>query len=349
MAIFSGPIKTWFNKSGLSNFAVIESIKASAQPGEDFYFIGTHNRADFALSAICDQFAVEPEGLKGGDYAQWCLDFAVANGVQVFFPDRGVFDITAIRDRFTAAGVHLMVPTDAETLAAIDHKGRQYELIGTDAAFIPDYCIVKNLEQFDAACTLLANFHERICFKPAVSIFGAGFRYITSEGSAVSRLLNGNVTAISMAEARFILSQEESFRDLMVMEFLPGPEYSVDCLAVGGELVQAVCRVKVADRVQELPANPAALAEAARLARHLKMDGLFNAQFRNKDGQLYLLEVNARMSGGLYVTFHTGLSLPYWAVRLALGTAKPEDVPAPTTGLRVGQLHRAVTMPRLSN
>ncbi|HMY52669.1 MAG TPA: ATP-grasp domain-containing protein [Candidatus Obscuribacter sp.] len=337
-------ITIWFNKSGLSNFAVIESIKASAQPGEEFYFIGSHNRSDFALSAICDKFVVEPEGLKGEDYVEWCLAFAVENGVRVFFPDRGVEDLAMVRGKFEAAGVHLMVPTDGETLAAIDHKGRQYELIGKAVADIPDYRIVTNLEQFDAACAELAAGHERICFKPAVSIFGAGFRYITGDGSAVSRLLNGNVTAISMAEARFILGQEERFRDLMVMEYLPGPEYSVDCLAVGGEVVQAVCRVKVADRVQELPARPEALAAAARLARHLKMDGIFNAQFRNKDGVLYLLEVNARMSGGLYVTFHSGLSLPYWAVRLAVGTARPEDVPAPATGVRVGQLHRSITM-----
>ncbi|MBX9940966.1 MAG: ATP-grasp domain-containing protein [Candidatus Obscuribacterales bacterium] len=339
------PVKIWFNKSGLSNYAVIESIKASAQAGEEFYFIGSHSRGDFALRAICDKFVVEPDGLKGDEYVEWCLQFAIENGVQVFFPDRGVEGITAARERFAAAGVHLMVPTDSATLDIIDHKGRQYDFIGPEAANIPDYRIVSNLAEFDRACAELKERHSRICFKPAVSIFGAGFRYITEDGSAVSRLMNGNNIAVSMEEARFILGQEDSFRDLMVMEYLPGPEYSVDCLAVKGKVVQGVCRVKVADRVQELPDKPEALAAAARLAERFGFDGIFNAQFRNKDGVLYLLEVNARMSGGLYVTFHSGLSLPYWAVRLAVGSADAQDVPAPKTGVRVGQMHRSVTLP----
>lgn len=337
-------VRIWFNKSGLSNYAVIESIKASARPGEAFYFIGSHSRADFALRAICDKFVVEPEGLRGQDYVEWCLQFAIENGVRVFFPDRAVEAITAARVRFAEAGVHLMVPTDSATLALIDHKGRQYDFIGSDAAHIPDYRIVTNLSEFEGACAALKERHDRVCFKPAVSIFGAGFRYLTEEGSPLLRLMNGSNTAVSMDEARFILGREESFRDLMVMEYLPGPEYSVDCLAVKGELVQAVCRVKLAERVQELPEKPEAIAAAARLAERFRFDGIFNAQFRNKDGVLYLLEVNARMSGGLYVSFHSGLSLPYWAVRLALGSASAGDVPAPKTGLRVGQMHRSVLL-----
>lgn len=338
-------IKVWFNKSGLSNYAVIESIKASAQPGEEFFFIVTHHRAGTALSAIADLFSLEPDGLKGDQYVDWCLEFATTNGVQIFFPDRSVRDLAAQRGRFNAAGVHLMVPTDHETLDTLDHKGTQYELIGKDIVDIPDYKIVTNLSQFEEACDDLYSRHERICFKPAVSIFGAGFRALTEEGSAITRLMNGNNTALSMAEARFIFGAEESFRDLMVMEYLPGPEISVDCLALKGEVVRAICRSKIADRMQQVIDNAQTLAATAKLAKHLNLNGIFNAQFRHKDGVYYLLEINARMSGGLYVTFHSGVSLPYWAIRLALGTAQPSDVPKPESDVSVGQMHRSVVVP----
>jgi len=41
------------------------------------------------------------------------------------------------------------------------------------------------------------------------------------------------------------------------------------------------------------------------------------------------------MAGGTYFGAHTGLVLPYWAIRLALGTATAKDIPTPTTGICV--------------
>jgi hypothetical protein len=50
-----------------------------------------------------------------------------------------------------------------------------------------------------------------------------------------------------------------------------------------------------------------------------------------------LLEINPRMSGGLPFACQSGLVLPLWAIRLALGTASPADVPTPRLGVWVPQ------------
>ena len=82
---------------------------------------------------------------------------------------------------------------------------------------------------------------------------------------------------------------------------------------------------------------------AARLTRRLRLDGVFNVQFRDGDGVPYLLEINPRMSGGLLYACLSGLCFPYWAVRLALGAA-PDLVPLPRTGLRVSKVNRAICL-----
>ena len=50
-----------------------------------------------------------------------------------------------------------------------------------------------------------------------------------------------------------------------------------------------------------------------------------------------VLDLIALPGGGLPFACKSGLALPYWAVRLALGTAAPDNVPHPRTGVWVPQ------------
>lgn len=83
---------------------------------------------------------------------------------------------------------------------------------------------------------------------------------------------------------------------------------------------------------------------ARKLTRHFRLNGVFNIQFRDHDGMPFLLEINPRMSGGIHYACLSGVAFPYWAIRLALETAEPEDVPRPKTGIRVGQVNKAIVL-----
>ena len=63
---------------------------------------------------------------------------------------------------------------------------------------------------------------------------------------------------------------------------------------------------------------------AAGITRKLKLNAVFNIQFKDAGKVSYLLEVNPRISGGAPFTARSGLVLPYWAIRLALGTVRAE-------------------------
>ncbi|HMX46288.1 MAG TPA: ATP-grasp domain-containing protein, partial [Candidatus Obscuribacter sp.] len=73
-----------------------------------------------------------------------------------------------------------------------------------------------------------------------------------------------------------------------------------------------------------------------RIVGKLKLDGVFNVQFKDHNGEPYLLEINSRMSGGLHkACTATQFPLPYWALRLALGTVSASEIPYPKTGVRL--------------
>jgi biotin carboxylase len=177
-------------------------------------------------------------------------------------------------------------------------------------------------------------------------MFGLGFRIVSQRGTALDRLLSGDPIKIGLPDARLVLGQQPRFRDVLVMQYLPGPERSVDCLAHDGKLICCVVRRKPmgTEGAQLLEENPAIEELARRLTSHFQLGGVFNIQFRDGDGTPYLLEINPRMSGGLHYACLSGVAFPYWAVRLALETACAEDVPRPRTGIRVAQVNKAIAL-----
>jgi hypothetical protein len=50
------------------------------------------------------------------------------------------------------------------------------------------------------------------------------------------------------------------------------------------------------------------------------------------------------MSGGIAMSCLSGVSFPYWALKLALDPACAADIPRPRSGLRVGELSQAVIL-----
>jgi biotin carboxylase len=158
-------------------------------------------------------------------------------------------------------------------------------------------------------------------------------------------MLNTSSRKIGLRQARASFAAGDKFRPLILMPYLPGPERSIDCLAHKGRLVCCAVRRKAsAEGYQKLEDNPELTAAVRRLTAHFQLDSLYNVQFRDGEGKSFLLEINTRMSGGLYGSCLSGVAFPYWAVRLALGTAKPEDVPQPQVGFRIAQVNRAVRL-----
>ena len=109
------------------------------------------------------------------------------------------------------------------------------------------------------------------------------------------------------------------------MQYLPGPERSVDCLAHDGELVCCVVRRKPMgiEGGQMLEDNPAIEETVRRLTRHFRLGGVFNIQFRDDAGTPYLLEINPRLSGGLHYACSVRRRVPVLGGALALGRPRP--------------------------
>ncbi|HYH65002.1 MAG TPA: ATP-grasp domain-containing protein [Urbifossiella sp.] len=317
----------WFNKYLANTGEVAARLRRDRVPGE-FRVLVSHPRPGYRGRRHADHFEDEPDGLAADRYVEFALDFAARHGVTLFFPGRNVLPVAAAHDRFAAVGTRVSAAGDAATIRLVNHKAKLAAAVDdVPGVRLPAYEVVTDRAAFDAAFARLRARHARVCYKPATSVYGIGFHVISEHSD------HPNAITLADARERFGVGR---FADLLVMEYLPGPERSVDALAVNGELVGAVVRRK-GHGWQLIEENPRLVEVVRRLAARLGLTGLFNTQFRDAGGEPHLLEINPRMSGGLPLTFRSGVNLPLWAVRLALGTATVADVSAPRTGFRVPQ------------
>lgn len=105
--------------------------------------------------------------------------------------------------------------------------------------------------------------------------------------------------------------------DFIVQEFLPGKEYTVDALFnKDGKLVAAVPRERIrvfgsASLIGKTEKNYQIIKFVRKISTKLKFFGPVNFQFKeDKEGVPKLIEINPRCSGGMAITYRSGINLP---------------------------------------
>ncbi len=332
-------MRVWFNRTFSSVYAAIELIR-EADPDGRFHIIYSNANPHATAARVAHEFHVEPTGMEAASYLQWCLDFCRDHQVDIFIPGKEATTLAGLHARFEAQGTRVLSAASPASLQLIHDKARFYASVDLPGAPVADTVQFENVAQFDAAYTALRQRHPKLCVKPSRSVFGLGFAILDEERNSAALLLAGALYHIGLDDMRRGLAELGEFRTMLLMEYLDGHEYSVDCVGDHGRLVAAVARKKPmqAGRGQLIDMRQDILDACARLALDFGLNGCFNVQFREGGGALRLLEINPRMSGGIGMACVAGPNLPYIAL---CGFADGYDqvaVPAVRNGIRVAEL-----------
>lgn len=335
-------VRVWFNKTFSSVGAAIRLIREADAAG-DYRVICTNTNAHAPAFLAAHAFAVEPSGLSGQDYLAWCLDFCLTHEIGIFIPGKEAGLISAERARFEAQGTRVLCASSQETLALLHDKARFCQSVdcGTPPAAFRS---VETAAEFEAAYRELRQDHPKLCIKPSQSVYGLGFAVIDEERSSAQLLLQGVQYHIGLEDLRRGFAAMEKFRTMLVMEYLDGAEFSVDCVGDNGRLVCAVPRQKSAQG-QTIVLRDDILDSTRRLTAAYGLNGVFNVQFREGRSGLGLLEINPRMSGGIAMACLAGPNLPYLALAGFDQGFDTLAVPQIRAGLRVGETSFATELP----
>ncbi|CAM4407277.1 ATP-grasp domain-containing protein [Paenibacillus alkaliterrae] len=311
--------------------------------GEPFEFYGTHPDINHMSLLAADHAGTEP-AVFGLEYVEFCVDFCKRNSIDIFIPRLHMEEISRYVHLFDEIGTKVMVCRDIQLLDSMIEKDKFYEaLADKNLVSIPDYRVVNTAAEFKRAYEELTAAGHKVCFKPTKSEGGMGFRIINNERNPLRELYGYVTLSTTFKQAYETLSSTDRFDSLMVMELLEGIEYSIDCVATAeGELLTAIPRRKSTGRTYLLEETPELLDIANRIAKALRIPYAFNIQVRYSHGVPKLLEINPRMSGGLYITCLSGVNMPYLAVQALQGKAIAP--PVPRFGIQAGYVEQPLIM-----
>lgn len=257
--------------------------------------------AGLYLVPLADR-ALVPAGATPG-FARHLLACCQEMGVDVVVPtvDAELRALARVRGAFTSAGVQLMMAPDRALRVTLDKLAL--------ARFCAGAVRVPRTEPFDTA------------FEPESWDYPAVLKPRAGSGSR-------NIT---IAQSPADLAGEARSPSMIVQEYLPGDEFSIDVFADRpGHVVAAVPRLRakvdagisVAGRTvrdPELERFGAAVAEVTGITY------IANVQVRrDQQGRPALLEVNPRAPGSLALTIASGVDMPRLAMDALRGLAVPE-------------------------
>jgi len=191
----------------------------------------------------------------------------------------------------------------------------------------PAFKLVKNYKKFEKAVFDLDYPKKNVCFKPPVSMGLRGFRVLTKKLDRLELLMKQKPTNVltTLEEVRPVLKNARPFPELIVMEYLPGEEYSVDVLVNEGEPLIVVPRLREKLKmgisfVGTAINDKEIINYSKRIVETLKLNGNIGFQFkRDKNGIPKIIECNPRVQGTIVLCTAAGANLVYLAVKLALG------------------------------
>ena len=206
-------MRIWFNLTFSTIQAVFRNLRQSVPSGE-ITLICTHTYAHAAAFLAADESYLEPAELTGQEYLEWCVDFCRLHNIQLFWPGKEAALISRHHEFFQAIGVQVLSVADFDTLTLLHNKADFYSALNPEVAQTMDFIAVNDRDGFDHAVADLSIKHRELCVKPAVSVFGLGFRVLDTQRDSISQILRGVEYRIPLQELRSGMTNTPEFATL---------------------------------------------------------------------------------------------------------------------------------------
>lgn len=261
------------------------------------------------------------------NFVESVLSICLKNKIDIVLPlvTKELLPLAYQKRQFELAGVRLLI-SSAESLEIANNKSRLYQFLEWRGLPVPAFRVVETFEQFRKAIEDLGYPEKQVCFKPSISNGSRGFRIVTNQVNELDLLFNHKPsnTHIRYSEAERILSSG-GFPELLISEYLPGNEYSVDCLANHGEPIIILPRIrkKIVNGISvegEFVKEENIINYCKQIIKELQLHGNIGIQVKQStSGHFLILEINPRVQGAISTAMGAGLNLPALAIKNELG------------------------------
>ena len=288
--------------------------------------VGVDIRSDVAGRFLVDRFYQVPSP-EDPDYLEVLSQICKREHVNVVIPQttREVDVLSHHKEDLTSQGIPVMV-SDWCAIQVANHKLRLLQEFERQNLPSPVFRLVRS-EDGLRECAHELGYPERpVVVKPPSSNGMRGVRILKRNAWDLHRFLTEKPSGleISLRELLVILRRGPKWPELLVMEYLPGPEYSVDVFR-GERLEVAIPRLRKSVRSgitfeAALDFRDDLISSSLQAARHIDLRYAFGFQFKvDERGVPKILECNPRVQGTMVASLFSSVNVIWLGVKESLG------------------------------
>lgn len=281
-----------------------------------------------------DKFYLLPKG-NSKRYLERLIKICKKEKINVIMPGSSP-EIRTISKNIKKLRSQKIIPTVSKfsVIKKIMNKHMTYEILKKNNIPVPKFYRVRNEEQFKLAIRKLGYPKKAICFKPSNYLLSGGsrgFRILRKKNSIEKIILKNKPGSVELDyDTSLRMVKKMKNVDLLIMEFLPGVEYSVYVLANKGKMEYCVPHIR--QRLEQHYSFEAKVKKSKKIfeickkvTENLNLDYNVNIQIRlSSQGKPKIIEINPRMGGTISLSAAAGINLPCLAINLALNERLPK-------------------------
>lgn len=303
--------------------------------GVDVKLIGVASEPDHELCRYLDEYYKVPRCNEAG-YYDLLLALCNEKNVDILIPsiDDELLPLKGMLGEFRTIGTIVSL-SDCPGLQIATNKLLFLEFLKNNGIIHPKFAAFETPYDFVDAVVALDGNSKPVCVKALDKAGSRGFRIIDPNADLFRMMLEEKPTSryISMSAFCNMYAESELRPRMMLQEYLPGAEYSVDLLADHGKILYMVGRMNhVVDNSIPLQStlvkDDAAYEICRKVVELLELDGNIGLDFiYNEHGVAIPIEVNARITATIALCAAGQLNLAGLQVRRLLGLDLPPVEP----------------------
>lgn len=304
--------------------------------------VGIDMTSDPSAKHMVDAFYQVPAA-NDPSFCDMVLNICKKEKVDVYFPNVSaeVEAVVVRKNEFEALGVHLSV-SNMKSVAISNNKLYTYQALEKAGIPVSRYYGVHSVEDFVEGMKFMGYPEKPVCIKIANGSGSRGVRIIDAKKSRYQIFAHEKPNSFytSYEDMLSVLNSADVLEEMMLVECMNNPEFTVDLLAEKGRVIFEVGRENVVSLMsiaQETVVKYDELAYkvSADVVKLLNMDGNVGFDFmRNIQGEAVLMDINPRITATVSVIAAAGVNLIYLRVKQLLGEELPKVSPVYGTHLR---------------
>lgn len=319
--------------SASSSPSIIGQLKCYKENKErEIRIVGVDMDPEPSAKYLVDTFYQVPP-VTDETYCDLILDICRKENVDIYFPNISaeVDKVVKHKKDFDSLGTIVSV-SDQSNVSIANNKLRTYDFLKSRNIPVPQYYAVNSVNDFIEGCEKLGYPGNPVCLKIVNNSGSRGVRIIDANKNRYQIFAHEKPNSFftSYEDMISVLQSAETLDEMMLVEYMPGNEYTVDLLADHGQVLYMVGRentVSLMSIAQEsiVTKIDSAYAMSERIVKAFDFDGNIGLDFmKNADGVPVLMDINPRITATVSVIAAAGVNLPYLRIKQLLGEELPK-------------------------